>query len=119
MGLLEKGEYMGRGNEQSAYTLLVGTLVSIHSIAYSPDSRAVASGGDDGTVRFWNASTGALRHTITGHTNEVNTVAYSPDGNTLAIGGKLILSIPSVYGMWQRALSKTHSKLSTTGFGWS
>ena len=97
---------------------LSGHIRSIRSIAYSPDSRTVASGGDDGTVRFWNASTGALRHTITGHTNEVNAVAYSPDGNTLAIGGAY--SVNTV-GLWDVATStlKNSLEIDTTGFGWS
>ena len=97
---------------------LSGHIDSIRSIAYSPDNRTVASGSDDGTVRFWNASTGALRHTITGHTNKVNAVAYSPDGNTLAIGGAY--SVNTV-GLWDVATStlKNSLEIDTTGFGWS
>ena len=87
---------------------------SPYSIAYSPDSRTVVSGGDDGTVRFWNASTGALRHTITGHTNEVNAVAYSPDGNTLAIGGDY--SVNTV-GLWDVATSALRNSLEID-LGW-
>ena len=97
---------------------LSGHIASIRSIAYSPDSKTVASGGDDGTVRFWNASTGAVRHTITGHTNEVNAVAYSPDGNTLAIGGRYSVNTVS---LWDVATSTLRNSLEidTTDFGWS
>ena len=97
---------------------LSGHIDSIRSIAYSPDSSTVATGGDDGTVRFWNASTGALRHTITGHTNEVNAVAYSPDGDTLAIGGAY--SVNTV-GLWDVATNtlKNSLEIDTADFGWS
>ena len=98
--------------------LLSEHIDDIRGIAYSPDSRTVATGGDDGTVRFWNVSTGAIRHTITGHTDEVNAVAYSLDGNTLAIGGAY--SVNTV-GLWEVATNtlKNLLEIDTTDFGWS
>ena len=36
------------------------------------------------TVRIWRAHTGAVRHTLTGHTHWVNKLAFTPDGRTLA-----------------------------------
>src|SRR5262249_8650850 len=41
-----------------------------------------------GTVRVWDATTGAPRLTLRGHRGEVDSVAYSPDGQTLASGCK-------------------------------
>jgi WD40 repeat protein len=40
----------------------------------------------DGTVRTWNADSGAAVKTLSGHTDWVYTVAISPDGNLLASG---------------------------------
>ncbi len=47
---------------------------------------AIATGGGDKTVRLWDVATGALKHTLTGHTGGVNSVAFSPDGKTIASG---------------------------------
>ena len=42
------------------------------------------SGGEDDTIRLWDAVTGAPKGTLTGHTDWVRTVSFSPDGKTLA-----------------------------------
>jgi WD40 repeat protein len=44
----------------------------------------VASASGDRTVKLWDPSTGALRHTLKGHSNVVVAVAFSPDGNLMA-----------------------------------
>src|SRR5207248_11021001 len=40
------------------------------------------------TVQIWEAATGRLIFTYSGHTDEVYTVAWSPDGQHIASGGK-------------------------------
>ena len=37
-------------------------------------------------MRLWDATTGTLKNTLTGHTAYVNSVAFSPDGNTIVSG---------------------------------
>ena len=51
---------------------------------FSPDSKIIAAGSDDKTLRLWSADTGKLLHTLSGHTDDVNSVAFSPDGNIIA-----------------------------------
>jgi WD40 repeat protein len=65
---------------------LEGHTGGISSVVYSPDSRQLASGSDDGTVRLWDAATGACLQTLKGHTDEISSVVYSPDSRQLASG---------------------------------
>ena len=59
----------------------------VKAVAFSPDGRLLASGGNDKTVRLWDPATGEHRRTLTGHTGSVSAVAFSPDGRLLASGG--------------------------------
>ena len=53
-------------------------------LAYSPDGRRIASAQDDGTVRQWDAATGAaIGDPIHAHSDRVTAVAYTPDGHTI------------------------------------
>ena len=51
------------------------------TIAYSPDGDVLASGGEDDTVRLWNANTGEPIAILPGHTDRVASVAYAPNGD--------------------------------------
>jgi WD40 repeat protein len=69
---------------------VVRTLNSVHSkksvktVAVSPDSSILASGGDDNNVIIWDLKTGRRILTIPAHTAAVNAIAFSRDGKTLA-----------------------------------
>jgi WD40 repeat protein len=53
-------------------------------IAFSPDGKLLASGGDDHTVRLWDVATGKELRKFTGHEGTVQALAFSADGKRLA-----------------------------------
>ena len=60
----------------------------IYSLAFSPDSKILASGSKDCTVKLWEVSTGREIICLRGHSKYINSVAFSPDGKILASGSK-------------------------------
>ena len=66
---------------------LTGHTGAVWAVGWSPDGARLVSGGDDGTVRVWEAASGRLLHTLTGHTGGVRAVGWSPDGTRLVSGG--------------------------------
>ncbi|MEG3929856.1 serine/threonine-protein kinase [Microcoleus sp. T2B6] len=71
---------------------LVRTLNSVHSkksvntLAVSPNSSILASGGGDNNVILWDLKTGRRMRTIPAHKAAVKAIAFSRDGQTLASG---------------------------------
>ena len=65
---------------------LTGHSNWVLSVVYSPDSRYLASGGSDNTIKIWEVATGKQLRTLTGHSSGVRSVVYSPDGRYLASG---------------------------------
>jgi WD40 repeat protein/serine/threonine protein kinase len=70
-----------------------GQIGSLNSIAFHPQERILASGGADGTVKFWDYGTGKKLSTLRVNTGAVPSMAlFSPDGKWLATssGGKTV-----------------------------
>lgn len=65
-----------------------GHKQAVVSVAFSPNSQLLASGGDDSSIRLWRVKDGTLVNTLTGGSDHVYTVAFSPDGKWLASGGR-------------------------------
>jgi WD40 repeat protein len=66
---------------------LLGMTRDVVSVAWSPDSQWIATGGDDEAVRVWRATSGELVKVATHHAKGIDVVAFSDDSRWLASGG--------------------------------
>ena len=60
----------------------------IAGIVFSPQGTTLALGGQDGTVRLWDVTSGRELQRLEGHRDSVLAVSFSPQGTTLASGGQ-------------------------------
>ena len=61
---------------------------TVLSVSWSPDSRLLASGSCDRTVKILSADTGATLRTLRGHTDWVLSVLFSQDGTKVLSGSE-------------------------------
>ena len=60
---------------------------AVYAVAFSPDSRMLASCSADRSVKVWDVAAGKLLYTLGDATDWLYTVAWSRDGKRLASGG--------------------------------
>ncbi len=63
-------------------------LTDVSDAAYSPDGSQVLTGSSDDTAKLWDANTGQLMQTFSGHIDMVGSVAFSPDGTKVLTGSR-------------------------------
>jgi WD40 repeat protein len=61
-------------------------VVTPRGAAFSPDGARVLSGGSS-RIKLWNAATGALIRTLTGHSSTISSVVFSPNSRQVLSGG--------------------------------
>lgn len=83
----------------------------VGAVDIHPNSRVIASGSEDQTIRFWDGVTGEHEGTLNRHALYVNTVAFSPNGRFLASGGddRAIYVWDLQRGEWGPQLGESHT----------
>jgi WD40 repeat protein len=74
------GDALPKGAVKRLGTIRFRHAQHIEAVAYSPDGKWIASGGDDNTVRIWDRATGAELIRFEGHRDDVHFVTFTPDG---------------------------------------
>jgi serine/threonine protein kinase len=79
--------WVWRVKSWSNFEALKGHKGTVFNAAFSPDSRYILTGGEDGTMRFWDANTGRELHCFRKHrswfggpSSRIRSVAFSSDG---------------------------------------
>jgi WD40 repeat protein len=85
----------------------------VSSVAYSPDGKRVASGGEQGTLYLWEARTGRELCCFTGHTKKIDHVLFSRDGKMLFSAS----SEDSTVRIWNIETGKQRHCLATPAVG--
>jgi WD40 repeat protein/serine/threonine protein kinase len=56
------------------------------ALALSPDGAQIATGGEDGMIKIWDADTGDPLRSFAAHTASISDLAFSPDGSRILSG---------------------------------
>src|SRR5262249_10891739 len=74
---------------------LEGHTEAVNSLAFSPDGKALVTGGVDRKVRLYDlAAGGPAKPEMSGHNLVIHAVAFSPDGKLVAsVGGDHIVRL--------------------------
>src|SRR5262249_8465823 len=66
---------------------LRGHNEGVNTVAFSPEEKMLASGGDGGTIKLWDVAKEKELATLKGHKGDVAALAFTPDGTKLLSGG--------------------------------
>lgn len=84
---------------------------AFYCMAFTPDGKALVTGGSDAIVKVWDAASGRERMSSKGRGSWIQSLAFSPDGKVLASGERDSVTL------WDAASGKERASLSETLLG--
>ncbi len=94
VGASERDIVILDGERYHRLATLRGHLDEIHSLAFSPDGRWLASAGHETSIRIWSMERYEEAIVLSGlHEHPVNGVSWSPDGTRLLSGASGLLGV--------------------------
>jgi WD40 repeat protein len=105
------GRHLLKGGAEENNPPAFRITVPAAALAYSPDGRTLATGGDK-KVRLWELGNGKprARAGLRGHTSAVTALVFAPDGRTLVSGGW-----DSTLRLWDPASKPPREKVASQG----
>jgi dipeptidyl aminopeptidase/acylaminoacyl peptidase len=110
-------------NHLALRSTMDGHTDAVSSLAFSPDGKLIASGGEDFSIRIWDTAAGKHVLTWAAHQNMVLSLAFSPDGKLLASASSSTIHIdpakpsPGAVKVWEPATGKEKVQLNGDA-GW-
>lgn len=102
----ERGAVVWDTADPARVTRLVGAEAHVAGVSWRPDGARVATGGQDGRLRFWDPHTGALLDDVPGPGGYIIHVAYDPTGRRLAAS-----TMDRVVGVYDATTGALQAKL--------
>lgn len=92
--------------------------VRILSVAFSSDSSLLASGSSKNTIAIWDSVTHQLRHTLSGHNDEIESLVFFPNSYRLVCGSYdgTIKIWDAANGKLQQTLADNEGSVTTVAF---
>lgn len=81
----------------------------VASVAFAPDGKTLATGGEDCTVRLWDLATCREVRRYGEHPKTVSAIGFTPDGQTLVSG-----STDGTIALWEAATGRELGNFPTT-----
>ncbi|HWR06513.1 hypothetical protein [Sporomusa sp.] len=82
-----RGVFIPDGRERIALEI-DQTGIDITSVAFHPNKRIVAGGGQDGWLRLWQLGSRQVWRTVDIHAEAITAVSFTPDGHYLVTAGR-------------------------------
>jgi WD40 repeat protein/tRNA A-37 threonylcarbamoyl transferase component Bud32 len=88
-GFSPEGQFKMEESRLSLWELATGkerlsVAGALQCVGFSPDGRRLVTAGESNTVKVWDAGSGRLLLSLSGHLKDVTRVVFSPDGRRLA-----------------------------------